>query len=161
MQPRTETYTAQKSHFSTLSVGPCAVLIWHERISLEGVESIARVFAKLGEARPDTGFGFLTIIENDADVSTPAEVRNAMSKALSDHDRWLRAAAIAYEADGFKATIIRSVVTAINLLSGTRFPNRVFRSNREAFHWLGDKLEFPELELKPELQRYLRAPYGR
>lgn len=158
---RTETYTAQKSHFSTLEVGPCAVLIWHERISVEGVQSAARVFTKLSETQGDKGFGFLTIIENDADVSTSAEARNAMSKALTDHDRWLRAAAIAYEADGFKATIVRSVVTAINLISAPRFPNRVFRSNREAVRWLGDKLAFPELDLRPELQRYLRAPYGR
>jgi hypothetical protein len=156
MYPQTEAKAAQRSHFSAFPVGPAAVLIWHERISVEGVENLARVFEKLREPRSAKGFGLLTIIENGADVSTSPAARNAMSKALSDNDRWLRAAAIAYEADGFKATIVRSVVTAINIISGARFPNRVFRDNREALGWLGEKLEFSELVRQPQLQGYLR-----
>jgi hypothetical protein len=156
MHPQTETHSSPKSHFSTFAIGPAAILIWHERITVEGVESLTRVFKKLSETRVDDGFGLLTIIENGADVTTPADARNAMSKALNDYERWLRAAAIAYEADGFKATIVRSVVTAINLISGARFPNRVFRDNREALQWLGEKLQFNDLQRQPQLQRYLR-----
>ncbi|HEX2734478.1 MAG TPA: hypothetical protein VHM70_22880 [Polyangiaceae bacterium] len=156
MHTQTESHVAQKLHYSTFAVGPFAVLVWHERISVEGVESVARVFARLSEAHAEKGFGFLTIIENEADVSTSPAARNAMSKALTDHERCLRAAAIAYEADGFKATIVRSVVTAINLIAGARFPNRVFRDNREALKWLGQKLDFKDLDRQPQLQRYLR-----
>jgi hypothetical protein len=155
MSSQPETRTAHPSHFSAFAVGPVAVLIWHERVSVEGVECLAGVFAKLSEIH-SSGFGLLTIIEKDADVSTPPAVRSAMSKVLMDNDRWLRGAAIAYEADGFKATILRSVVTAINLMSGARFPNRVFRDNRQALRWLGETMGVNELQQHPRLQAYLR-----
>jgi hypothetical protein len=156
MSQQPETRTAHKSHYSAFAAGPAAVLIWHERVSVEGVQSLAGVFATLRETHSDKGFGLLTIIEEGADVNTPPAARKAMSKALSDNERWLRGAAIAYEADGFKATILRSAVTAINLMCGARFPNRVFRDNREAFQWLGEKLQFSELQRHPRLQAYVR-----
>jgi hypothetical protein len=67
---------------------------------------------------------------------------------LTDFGNNIGAAAIAYEADGFKATIVRSVITAINLASSTRFPNRVFAGADQAIDWLAEALADDKLALQ-------------
>jgi hypothetical protein len=131
--------------FSARGIGRVAVLIWHTEVSLDGAKAIEAVFAQLRRRNFAKGFGFLTIIESKSDINAPTAARQAIAQALSDYGGEIRAAAIVYEAGGFKATIVRSVITAINLASSTRFPNRVFSNTRHALDWLADELQEPAL----------------
>lgn len=136
---------ASPRSFSARSIGRIAVLIWHTEATLEGAEAIERIFGKLRGQNFAEGLGFLTIIESKADIRAPAAARQAVAQILRDYGGDIRAAAIVYEADGFKATIVRSAITAINLASRSRFPNRVFSNTRQALDWLVDELKDPTL----------------
>ncbi len=131
--------------FSARSIGRVAVLIWHTEVTLEGVKALGEVFAELRGQNFAEGLGFLTIIESKTDLRPPAAVRQSVAQILRDYGGDICAAAVAYEADGFKATIVRSVITAINLASSSRFPNRVFSHTRHALGWLVDELKDPTL----------------
>jgi hypothetical protein len=126
--------------FSVASVGPVAVLIWHTEVSLEGARAIGAVFATLKARGLAGGFGFLTVLDGSTDIRPTAAARRAMTDVLQEYGNDIGAAAIAYEGDGFKATIVRSVITAINIAGGARFPNRVFSDTTVAIDWLSGKL---------------------
>lgn len=143
---------AKRQGYSAFARGRLAVLIWHEHIVGDAVPVLREVFEQLRAEHGATGFGFLTIIEKDTDVHTPAEVREGLSQLLTTFGPWLRGAAIAYEATGFKATIIRSAITAINIASRARFPNRVFQHTQAALDWLDEHVGAHEPELAAELQ---------
>jgi hypothetical protein len=141
--------------FSAFARGRLAVLIWHDHIVAEAVPVLGEVFEQLRREHGTTGFGFLTIIEKDTDIHTPAEVREGLSQLLTTSGPWLRAAAIAYEATGFKATIVRSAITAINIASRARFPNRVFQRKEAALEWLVEHVGALDPELTAQLQAML------
>ncbi len=122
--------------FSSRSIGRVAVLIWHTEVTVEGARAIANVFAELKKDRSASGFGFLTVLEAGVDIRPSPEARQAVAQVLTDYGSDIRAAAVAYEASGFKATIVRSAITAINIASSTRFPNRVFSGTPRAIDWL-------------------------
>jgi hypothetical protein len=147
---------ATRPVFRAFARGRVAVLIWHQAIVAEGVPALSAVFEELRREHGADGFGFLTIIEKDTDVHTPAAVRDGLSQLLASSGPWLRAAAIAYEATGFKATIIRSAITAINIASRARFPNRVFQRTEAALEWLTEHVGTLDPELTQELQYALR-----
>ncbi len=67
----------------------------------------------------------------------------------------IAAAAVVLEVTGFQATVIRSVVTAINLASGSSFPNKVFASLSPACVWLSTQVG-PMLD-PHSLERRVRA----
>lgn len=131
--------------FSARGIGRIAVLIWHTEVSVDGAKAIGEVFAELRRQNFAEGLGFLTIIETKTDIRPPSAARHAIAQVLSDYGGDIRAAAIVYEGDGFKSTIVRSVITAINVASSTCFPNRVFSTTRHALDWLADELEEPAL----------------
>lgn len=140
--------------YSAFLAGPVAVLIWHDCISVEGVDCVRRVFAALRREHSVRGFGFLTIIEEEADITTSAQVRQQLSALLAEHEPWLRAASIAYQGKGFKATIARSAITAINMASRARFPNRVFQEPIDAMRWLAAEVGTPDLHMHAQLRRF-------
>ena len=131
--------------FSARAIGRTAVLIWHTEASLDGAKAIGKIFAELRRQNFTEGLGFLTIIETKTDIRPPAAARHAIARVLRDYGGDIRAGAIVYEADGFKATIVRSVITAINLASSACFPNRIFSTTRHALDWLADELKEPAL----------------
>jgi tRNA U38,U39,U40 pseudouridine synthase TruA len=55
---------------------------------------------------------------------------------LKSYDKHLAGAAITFEGRGFKMTMVRSVITAINMASRTQFPNSVFADVDSAATWL-------------------------
>jgi hypothetical protein len=126
--------------FSVGSLGPVAVLIWHTEVTLEGARAIGDVFATLKARALAGGFGFLTVLDGATDIRPTAAARRAMAEVLQLYGNDIGAAAIAYEGDGFKATIVRSVITAINIAGSARFPNRVFSETSAAIDWLSGKL---------------------
>lgn len=102
------------------------LLAWKNLPSVQGVACCARAFAKLRAARPKERLGFYTLIAERAQSGTlPEPVRRALGRTLQEYEPNIGSAVIAYEGAGFRATIVRSVITAINFASRLQFPTSV------------------------------------
>lgn len=82
-------------------------------------------------------FGYLAVIEPEAQLLLPQDVREGFNGLVKRYSPRFTAAAIVYEKTGFHATALRSVVTAINFASRASHPNHVFSDLREGAAWLG------------------------
>jgi hypothetical protein len=128
------------SDFSVFEFENNLILWWHKRMTTEGVEECVR----LGERMMARGkIGFLTLIDPGVDLNAPSDGRRAMASFLSRNEQRIAAAAVAYEASGFKATAVRSIITAVNLASRSSFPNKVFSDTTEAMEWLAESTGTP------------------
>jgi hypothetical protein len=81
-------------------------------------------------------FGYAAVIEADAQLLMPADIRNGFNALVKRYSPRFTGAAIVFEKTGFQATAVRSVVTAINLASRATHPNHVFADLREGVSWL-------------------------
>jgi hypothetical protein len=81
-------------------------------------------------------FGYLGVIEAEAQLLMPPDVRNGMNALVKRFSPRFTGAAIVFEKQGFHATAVRSLVTAINLASRATHPNHVFSDVREGVAWL-------------------------
>jgi hypothetical protein len=81
-------------------------------------------------------FGYLGVIEAEAQLLLAPDVRNGMNALVKRYSSRFTGAAIVFEKTGFHATAVRSVVTAINLASRATHPNHVFSDVREGVSWL-------------------------
>lgn len=116
----------KRSDFGVCTYDNIVMLVWTGPPTLEGVAVCSKAFAKLHDARPYEPLGFYTLISEPAQQGTlPESVRKALGKMLKENEPWIGSAVIAYEGSGFRATIVRSVITAINLAARPRFPASV------------------------------------
>jgi hypothetical protein len=81
-------------------------------------------------------FGYLGVIEAEAQLLMPPDVRTGMNALVKRFSPSFTGAAIVFEKTGFHATAVRSLVTAINLASRATHPNHVFSDMREGVAWL-------------------------
>jgi hypothetical protein len=142
--------------YLAVPVGPIALLVWRTSTSMEGVRAIEEVFSRLQKVLAPASFGFLTVALPDVDVRVESRVRTELARLLKAYGPSIGGAAIAYEGSGFKATIARSVVTAISLASQNEFPYRVFASVDPAMQWLATKLGRVTDEVSSGVQAVLR-----
>jgi len=125
------------NEYTICTLGNIIVLIWTAFPSVDGVQACAAAFSTLRREEPTARIGLLSIVESEAGhgAMDPA-VRNALGKMLKENESVLRAAAIVFEAQGFRATVIRSVVTAINMASRLGYPTAVFSDRLSGAKWL-------------------------
>jgi hypothetical protein len=117
------------------------VLVWKEPPVIEGVRACAQAMDTIATERPETKIGFMTHVEPKAQEGAPsAPVRHGLTQLLNEHKDRIRASVIVYEGNGFKATIVRSVVTAIQTASSLRFPARVVSDRGTGARWLLEHL---------------------
>jgi hypothetical protein len=121
--------------YAVFTIERHVVLIWKKPPTLAGVLDCRRVFELMCK-RSDARFGYLAVVEPSAGTSMPAEVRTALSKLVKEYERSIAAAAIVFEETGFGASIVRSVVSAINLATRIEYPSKVESSIGRAGVWL-------------------------
>ena len=80
--------------------------------------------------------GFAGVFEPDAKLAFAADVKESLNALIRRYSPRFSGAALVYEKQGFHATAIRSVVTAINVASRAQHPNRVFSDLREGMSWV-------------------------
>lgn len=122
--------------FAVAALGSYVLLVWRKRIDALGVIWAKKAFADLLLERPTEKISFLTVVQADCELSTSPEVRKELAGLLAKHNDHLAGAAIAFEGEGFRMTVVRSIITAINMASRTRFPNAVFSNTTDAVDWL-------------------------
>jgi hypothetical protein len=116
------------------SVGKYFLHIQRTRLNITGVSLMRRGVAEISE-RHDK-FGYLVIIEPDADLLFPTDVRSGIDAMVKRYSNRMAGAAVVFEKQGFQATAVRSVVTAINVASRATHPTQVFSELQEGVSWL-------------------------
>jgi hypothetical protein len=112
---------------SNLAVGGAdgvLVFVWRKQTTLEGT-AICREYVERTCANHGREFCVLNIVEAQAALPD-AKPRQAIAELLRRAEHWIQASALVFEATGFLAATIRSVVTGITLVAKQGFPHRVF-----------------------------------
>jgi hypothetical protein len=112
---------------SNLAVGGAdgvLVFVWRNQTTLEGT-AICREYVERTCANHGREFCVLNIVEARATLPD-AKPRQAIAEMLRRGEDWIQASALIFEATGFFAATIRSVVTGITLVAKQNFPHRVF-----------------------------------
>ena len=113
------------------------VVLWQTVTSREAVRELASLVA--GHAAETGGVGLLQIIGERA-TPPDASVRDALAAMLKENEARIVASAVVFEGTGFRASVIRSIVIGISMLSRPKCPHTVFASVNEGVAWLGSRL---------------------
>jgi hypothetical protein len=114
-------------------VGPCLIVVSYT-ITLDGVSAIGRGLAKLTQRQQKACS--ISFAERKSGPGTAPEARKAITELVQKYDKWISGSAVVCEGTGFRATAVRSVVTAINMASRSSHPSKVFASSEPALRWL-------------------------
>ena len=115
--------------------GRCLIHISVERTTATTISLIRRGLADLSD-RYDT-FGYLCVLEPGTKLTMAPDLRESVDAYVRRYSTRFTGAAIVFEATGFQATVVRSVVTAVNLASRASHPTKVFDDLRAGCSWLG------------------------
>ena len=113
---------------------------------------------KLTRARGDKIVS-LTILRGDAPIPEAA-LREESARRARAANAWVSSGANVVLGEGFTASVIRSVLTAMTLLSGGP-PRRTFSEVRPAMDWLATRMGVTPTDLAPVTEwseRTLRDP---
>ena len=114
-------------------VGPC-LLILSYTITLPGVEAIGRGLAKLTQRQQKACT--ISFVERKSGPGTAPEARDAIAEIARKYDKSMTGSAVVCDGTGFRATAVRSVVTAIHMASRSSSPSKVFAAAEPALEWL-------------------------
>lgn len=117
------------------------VLIWRRKAVARGVNDVRRGFLEVVRGRTATKLGFITVVDAQCEMSAAPDVRAEVTELLRLYAPHVGAAAVTFEGTGFRMTMVRSVITAINLASRSRFPNSVFTDKVAAAVWLEQQMQ--------------------
>jgi hypothetical protein len=116
------------------------LLLWRRKVVQEGALPTRKAFLEAIRDKPATKIGFLTVLEAQCVTAASSDVRTEFAEMLQAYERYIGAAAVTFEGQGFRMTMVRSVITAINLASRTRFPNSVFGDVNAAASWMSQRM---------------------
>lgn len=123
-------------------VGDCLILAAHT-FTARGVAALGRAMNQLVQRHG--AFRVLTLAERRSGSEAVDESRVALSELVQQQTRNFRASAIVSESTGFRATALRSTVTAIHMAGRASHPTQIFDSVPPALNWLASMR--PELPL--------------
>lgn len=117
--------------------GRCLVIVT-EALSRAGIaaldQGMARLTGQWGTAAS------ISIVEDKATgTSLHADDRRALTEIARKYGKVTSASAVVCVGTGFRATAIRSVVTAIHMASSSPHPSKVFATPEPALAWLAAK----------------------
>ncbi|HEU4577839.1 MAG TPA: hypothetical protein VFS67_06275 [Polyangiaceae bacterium] len=126
---------SQEPGYVVALAGRCLIQIISDRMTSTTISLTRRALADQAE-RYDT-FSFLCVLEPSAKLTMAPDLRESVDAYVRRYSTRFTGAAIVFEATGFQATVVRSVVTAVNLASRASHPTKVFDDVRAACSWLG------------------------
>jgi hypothetical protein len=115
--------------------GRCLIQVISDRMTSTTISLTRRALADLAE-QYDT-FAFLCVLEPNAKLTMAPDLRESVDAYVRRYSTRFTGAAVVFEATGFQATVVRSVVTAVNLASRASHPTKVFDDVRAGCSWLG------------------------
>lgn len=114
-------------------VGPSLVVV-SNTLTLEAVDAMGRGMAKL-EHRYGK-LSSLSYVERKSGANTAPAARDGIAQIVRKHSHAITGAAVVCEGTGFRATAVRSVVTAIHMASRSSHSSKVFSAPEAAIEWL-------------------------
>ena len=125
---------SQEPGYVVATLGRCLIHITLERTTQTTVSLIRRALADL--SLQHSSFGFLCVLEASAKLAMEPDIRESVNAFARRYSERFTGAAIVYEVPGFSATVVRSIVTAVNLASRATHPTKVFDDLRSGTAWL-------------------------
>lgn len=113
--------------------GPCLIVVV-DTLTVAGLEATARGMARLTQRHGK--MCSVSVIERQAPTTLDPERRKAATELTRKYTKCITGAAVICEGTGFRATAVRSVVTAIHMASFSSHPSKVFSSSGPAVDWL-------------------------
>jgi hypothetical protein len=113
--------------------GPCVITVTVE-ITMSGLDAIARGLARL--QRRYASVCAFSITDRQSSGGIAPECRQGLIDLTRKYTRVLSGTATVLEGSGFRATALRSLVTAVHLASSSSHPAKVFASVQPALEWL-------------------------
>ncbi|HTV24652.1 MAG TPA: hypothetical protein VMG12_38435 [Polyangiaceae bacterium] len=126
-------------------VGPCLVVVSH-MLAPEAVDAMGRGMAKL-EHRYGK-LSSISFVERKSGPNTAPETRDGIAEIVRKHAHCITGAAVVCEGTGFRATAIRSVVTAIHMASRSSHSSKVFAAPEAAVEWLASTRTDGAIDIK-------------
>jgi hypothetical protein len=113
-----------------------AVALWVHHTNVEDVEELGKAVrrAHRGSSEP---VRLVQVVPQTA-ITPDSRVRSALASMLRGQQGIVSHSVILFEGEGFRAAMIRSIVTSITSLSNPGFPHRVFGRLPEAAAWMCD-----------------------
>ena len=110
------------------------MIAWHAQATGSAVARVARLTRVVCEEFPG-GMSTIHLIRNCAPLPT-AEARTGFVEMMNAHRDALRNVAIMIEGSGFRASTMRSAITAMRFVSPRSFELRIHRDASEVLQWL-------------------------
>jgi hypothetical protein len=111
-----------------------AVAYWRYHTSAEYVPELEAAARRAHKAF-GAPIGLMQIVPASA-ITPDSRARTALVQMLRSLNGIVSHSAIVHEAEGFRAAMIRSIVTGVAALSNPGFPHRVFAEVPEAANWM-------------------------
>jgi hypothetical protein len=131
------TVVARESGYAIATAGSCVVQLVHTQLTLAGISATRRALGDLTDRYDKVGF--ITVLEDTSKVTVTDEIRAGVAGIVRQYSPLFCAAAVVFEGQGFRATAVRSVVTALNIASRAQHPNRVFSRLNDGIGWVESK----------------------
>jgi hypothetical protein len=112
------------------------VACWLHNTNIEDVEELGRAVRR-AQSGPNELVKLVQVVPQTA-VTPDARVRSALARMLRGLQGLVSHSAIVFEGHGFRAAMVRSIVTSITSLSNPGFPHRVFAKLPQAAAWMYD-----------------------
>lgn len=113
-----------------------AVAVWVQHTLVEDVAALGDA-ARRAVRGPRQPVKLVQIVSATA-ITPDGAARAALARMLRGLQGTVSHSAIVHEAEGFRAAMVRSIVTGIAALSNPGFPHRVFARLLEATAWMCD-----------------------
>jgi hypothetical protein len=113
--------------------GPCLIVVV-DTLTTAGIDAMAKGMARLTQRHEK--MCSISVVERQATTSMHPSTRQATTDLTRKYTKQMSAAAVVCEGTGFRATAVRSIVTAIHMASFSSHPSKVFASSGPAVEWL-------------------------
>jgi hypothetical protein len=103
-------------------------------LKLENVLSISGVIEHVVQKRGSQTS--IIVVRGDYGIDLSPELRRAFANLTTKYEKYNMGQALVMEEEGFRASMARSAITAVNLLARSRTKQRVFKDPHEAALWV-------------------------
>jgi hypothetical protein len=111
-------------------------LVWHGVASMKGVDELEEAFDRVSRGC-SRRIGFATRLSRESVThGASPEVREAIGMLLRRFAPRIGATVVIYEEAGIKATFVRTIISAINMLSRAQFPSQVHSNLLQGCMWM-------------------------
>jgi hypothetical protein len=111
-----------------------AIAFWRFNTTAEYVAELEATAVRAQKAF-GARIGLIQVVAGSA-ITPDGRARGALAQMLRSLNGSVSHSAIVHEAEGFRAAMIRSIVTGVAALSNPGFPHRVFAEVPEAAGWM-------------------------